>query len=125
MKPNNRWYDAHTKLAEALESLKGVDRDARGRIVAHVVELINERAPGLLEKYLLDFPLDRERRRWYDKDPYLWLMVNGLRFAKPELLGKATKYMAEALRQAGPPARSAPRGRRLEGVKKKAMSVER
>ncbi len=97
-KKMNRWYDAYQKLPGALESLKGRKPAHRDRIIAHVIELIHDNAPGLLEKYLLDFPLDQKRRRWYDQDPYLWLMVNGLQYAAPGLLKKVTKYLENAAR---------------------------
>ena len=99
MEHKSRWYDAHKKLAGVLEALKDLQHSRRDRIVNHVIALINEASPGLLEKYLLDFPLDQARRRWYDKDPYLWLMVNGLQYASPALLQKSTKYIDQAIRQ--------------------------
>jgi hypothetical protein len=89
-----RWYDAHEKLAVLLEKLKTAKKRVRDRIVAGVLDIINADAPTLLEKYLLEFPLDRKRRRWYDKEPYLWLMVNGLEHAGMKLLKKVTAYMA-------------------------------
>jgi hypothetical protein len=97
MKRNNRWYDANRGLAAVLEKLKSMKSDRRDKVVSHVIGLINERRPGLLEKYLLDFPLDQKRRRWYDRDPYLWLMVNVLRYAGVGLLRRATAYMARAV----------------------------
>jgi hypothetical protein len=42
----------------------------------------------------MDFPLDINRRRWYDKDPYLWLIMNGLKYASDELLASVTKYLS-------------------------------
>jgi hypothetical protein len=118
MKAKSRWYDAHKKLAEALEQLKELPRNHRDRIVNHVIALINDNAPILLEKYLLDFPLERERRRWYDKDPYLWLMVNGLQYASPDLLRKTTKYMVQTVVHLGNPDRAARGGVHAETQKR-------
>jgi hypothetical protein len=101
MTRKNRWYDAHQKLADALETLKGTGSSRRSRIVNRIIALMNEESPGLLEKYLLHFPLDQERRRWYDKDPFLWLMVNGLRYANHDLLQKATHQMDLAVKPGG------------------------
>jgi hypothetical protein len=97
MLQKNRWYDAHAKLALVIERFKELQNDRRNRIVNQVIDLINRKAPGLIEKYLPEFPLDRERRRWYDKDPYLWLMVNGLRYANSALLQDATVLMEREL----------------------------
>jgi|WetSurMetagenome_2_1015567.scaffolds.fasta_scaffold495650_1 hypothetical protein len=95
----NRWYDAHDRLAHVLEWLKELPNGPRNRIVKQVIDLLNGGAPGLLEKYLLEFPLDQERRRWYDRDPFLWLMVNGLRYANPDLLHDATMLMERAVHE--------------------------
>lgn len=34
----------------------------------------------------MEFPLEILRRRWYDKDPYVWLLFNGLRYAEIRVL---------------------------------------
>lgn len=98
MERNKRWYDANKELAAALEKLKLLEGDEQDRIVVHVIGLIHDHAHGLLEKYILDFPLDMKRRRWYDKDPYLWLMVNGLKYASPQLVMKAVTYINKAVK---------------------------
>jgi len=94
MHSSKRWYDAHEEFAELLESLKTAKAGDRDRVVAGVLDIITADAPILLEKYLLDFPLDQKRRRWYDRDPYLWLMVNGLEHAGVKLLRKVTLFMS-------------------------------
>jgi hypothetical protein len=95
---NNRWYDRHEKLGAQLEALKHEKAKNREKIVAEVLAIINDEAANLLEKYLLDFPLDQKRRRWYDKNPYLWLMVNGLQHAGPALLKKISVYFDKTLK---------------------------
>ncbi|MBN1130471.1 MAG: hypothetical protein JXA71_15870 [Chitinispirillaceae bacterium] len=94
MPARKRWYDAYKPFAVQLETLKTAPVSTRDRIVAGVLEIISADAPELLEKYLLDFPLDQKKRRWYDQDAYLWLMVNGLEYSRLSLLKKVTAYMA-------------------------------
>lgn len=103
--PTKRWYDAHEKIAKLLEWLKDAPVRRREPVVAGVLEIISDHAPALLEKYLLDFPLDQKRRRWYDQDPYLWLMVNGLEHASMPLLAKVTVYMQKKTGLSDRPAR--------------------
>lgn len=88
-----RWYDTYEPFAIQLERLKTAPAGKRDRMVADVLEIICTDAPELLENYLMDFPLDQKKRRWYDLDPYLWLMVNGLEHAGLELLKKVTVFM--------------------------------
>jgi hypothetical protein len=105
MSTSKRWYDAYQPFAEQLERLKTATVKNRDRIVAAVLEIICTDAPELLENYLMDFPLDQKKRRWYDQDPYLWLMVNGLEHAGLKLLKKVVAYMAgmeKSARETGP-----------------------
>ena len=96
MTAKNRWYDRYPDLAARLETLKREKAKQREKAAAAVLAIINDDAPGLLEKYLLEFPLDQKRRRWYDRNPYLWLMVNGLQHAGPKLLKKVSAYFEDA-----------------------------
>ena len=116
MHPPKRWYDAHEEFAVLLEALKTAKARDRNRTVAGVLEIITADSPELLEKYLLDFPLDQKKRRWYDQDPYLWLMVNGLEHAGVKLLRKVTAFMAK-----GRPINKAPRRFRIKGKRKSAQ----
>jgi len=95
MKRNNRWYDKHARLAKLLEGLKELPEKGRDSVIPGIMSLIKENAPNLLERYVLDFPLDIQRRRWYDKDPYLWLIFNGLQYAPKKLLEKVTEFLAK------------------------------
>jgi hypothetical protein len=95
MKRTMRWYDKHPALAKLLEGLNGLSGDGRDEIISGIMLLIKQNAPNLLERYVLDFPLDIQRRRWYDNDPYLWLIFNGLQYADKPLLEKVTKFLAK------------------------------
>jgi hypothetical protein len=90
-----RWYDKHPKLARQIEAFKTMQPHLRDKLIADVMGLVKANNPGLLEDFILDFPLDLFRRRWYDKDPYLWLLVNGLKYADPPLLKKVMMYLNE------------------------------
>jgi hypothetical protein len=70
----------------------------RDRIVRSVLELVNTRNPELVSPYAaIDFPLELFRRRWYDNDPYLWLVINGLQNADLELIEKVTVLLKKEL----------------------------
>jgi hypothetical protein len=89
----NRWYDKHKKLASLLEKFKGMRPARRDRLVAGVITAVKEVSPDLLEKDVMKYPLDFQRRRWYDADPYLWLIFNGLSNADGKLLIKVTAFL--------------------------------
>jgi hypothetical protein len=90
-----RWYDKHPRLAKHIESFKVMPPHQRDKLISAVMSLIKNDNPGLFEEFVMDFPLDLFRRRWYDKDPYLWLLVNGLKHAGPDLIKKTIKYLNE------------------------------
>ncbi len=87
-----RWYDKKRVLAGYLEGLKELEKKPRERIVRDLTELIRSYEPEVLEEFILEFPLDMYRRRWYDKDPLLWLIFNGLQLATDSLLDRIVEY---------------------------------
>ncbi len=93
----SRWYDKYEKLGKQIESLKEMDTGKRDGIIKGIMEIIKEQSPDLLDDFMFEFPLKIERRRWYDNDPYLWLLINGLKNGKEQLLIKVTKYLEKNL----------------------------
>ncbi len=90
-----RWYDQYEVLGRHIDSLKEMNSSHRDLLVRGIQEIIQQHSPGLLDESVLDFPLDLARQRWYDKDPYLWLTINGLQRADPDLLETVALYMEE------------------------------
>ncbi|MBD3422313.1 MAG: hypothetical protein GF398_19545 [Chitinivibrionales bacterium] len=93
---SKRWYDGYEKLAFYLEQLKGMEHQHRDKLIKAILEIIRAKAPHLMEDFLLEFPLDMQRRRWYDQDPYLWLMINGMRFGEDDLIKEVIDYFEKA-----------------------------
>ena len=91
----NRWYDKYEKLGAYIDSMKDMEACKRDNMVRGIMEIMRLHCPGLLEKFVLDFPLDLSRQRWYDNDPYLWLTVNGLQHASTDVLATVTLYLDE------------------------------
>lgn len=91
-----RWYDRYRKLAKHLDGLKEIDPDMRTRIVRRILSLMRTEYPNLVSAdSALEFPLDFQRRRWYDKDPYLWLVMNGLSHAPEPFLQKVAVILEQ------------------------------
>ena len=91
----NRWYDKYEKLSRFIEGMKDMATGHRDQLVRGIMEIIRTHSPDLLEKKVLDFPLDISRQRWYDQDPYLWLTINGLQHAEIDLLETVSNYLEE------------------------------
>lgn len=88
-----RWYDKHNKLGKYLDGLKDMNSSKRDKIVKDILAIINSENPKLLsDENTIDFPLNINRRRWYDEDPYLWLLINGLSRGDNKTLKKVTEY---------------------------------
>ena len=93
MKQNKRWYDVHPKLGTSLDKLKDMKPPRRKTVITGILAILRQMCPGLMEQCVMDFPLNILKRRWYDKDPYLWLTFNGLRSAEKNVLKKVTEYL--------------------------------
>lgn len=81
-----RWYDQHPKLSAALEKLKPLKGKALDNMMIDLKNIICKHDPDLIDKYCSKFPMSPYKRRWYDRDPYLWLVVNALRYADQSIL---------------------------------------
>src|SRR5512140_2239753 len=90
-----RWYDQYETLGRHIDSFKEMNASHRDHLVRGIQGIIQKHSPKLLDESVLDFPLDLARQRWYDKDPYLWLTINGLQQAGPDLLETVTLYLEE------------------------------
>jgi hypothetical protein len=81
----NRWYDKHKKLGHDIDLMETMSESQRTRTLQGILEIIQEFNPTLLDDFVLDFPMDIYQKRWYDKDPYLWITLNGLSFGNKKL----------------------------------------
>lgn len=92
-----RWYDKHKKLAKYLEQFKDLNKRKRDELCTGIIDLMHQNDSGLIDNKVLEFPLDLPQRRWYDKDPYLWLVFNGLSKADEILLKEVNAYLSKHL----------------------------
>lgn len=100
-----RWYDHYETLGRHIDSLKEMSTSRRGHLIRGIQAIMHKHSPNLLDNSVIDFPLDTARLRWYDQDPYLWLTINGLQQAEPDLLETVALYLEEeASAIAGKPA---------------------
>ena len=96
MDKKNRWYDNYPELSIYIEKLKDIDKKNRDEIFIKIKDLINENNPELIDKYVIEFPMGL-KRRWYDKDPFSWLIINSLKYATKEFLDKVTALIKNNL----------------------------
>ena len=93
----NRWYDKHEGLANHLEALKILPKRQLNELLKDLIAFARLLHPTLFEDHLFEYPLDLKRRRWYDDDPYLWLVVNGLRFTDDSIIRKVVAFFDKQL----------------------------
>ena len=91
----NRWYDKYEKLGQLIDDMKNMAASQRDQLVRGIMKIMRKHSPDLLESFVLDFPLEYTRQRWYDQDPYLWLTINGLHHAELDLLETVTNFLEE------------------------------
>ncbi|MCH6582869.1 MAG: hypothetical protein IH808_07585 [Proteobacteria bacterium] len=90
-----RWYDRHDELGKYLDLMAELSPEQRDELVKGIMVIIKRESPDFLTDLVLQFPLDLFRRRWYDKDPYLWLVFNGLEYADDAMVKKVIDYFKE------------------------------
>ncbi len=90
-----RWYDKHEKLGRNIDQMKEMDKPQLDRILRGIFEEIKGFNPTLLDDFVLDFPMDMYQKRWYDKDPYLWLTINGLSYGNKDLWDAVAFWMEQ------------------------------
>ena len=95
----NRWYDNHSNLGKRLDAFKEINQKTRDPIIKCVMDLVQQCEPSLLSyEKAFDFPFDFNRRRWYDNDPYLWVMFNVLKIADDTLLQSVEDYLEKEIK---------------------------
>lgn len=100
MKPKrgHRWYDQYPPLAALLDQLKELPHTEVARVLKGLRDVIVVESPGLIDRTVLEYPLDStDRRRWYDFDPICWLTINAMRFCDEHEIVKCIAYLREAL----------------------------
>ena len=93
-----RWYDDNPRLALLLNLLRNQDKGCRDNIINELKDIIIYYDDSLIDIHVVDFPMT-EKRRWYDKDPYSWLVINSIKYADNELLSRITKHLSNRLQQ--------------------------
>ena len=94
---DKRWYDANPVLRELLEKLKITNNPKQEKIISGIKDLIMSYDSELMDRWVLEFPLTT-KRRWYDKNPYSWLVINSLKYSEKKLLRRVISYLKKELK---------------------------
>lgn len=92
-----RWYDSH-RVGKQLDLLKSMAKKQRDPIVLIIMQIIKKYGSSFIDDAVIEFPLEPHQRRWYDEDPYLWIMFNGLQKADEKLLDEIATYLEDTLK---------------------------
>ncbi len=92
----NRWYDPPSKLGIYLEKMQFLREQERDAIIVGIKNIIMQHDPELINRHILEFT-NYARNRWYDTDPYTWLIINSLKFAGSEILNDVIKYLEKKI----------------------------
>jgi len=93
----NRWYDCNHRLRVYLECMKNLDHAFCEKIVTDLMELIREYDAALLDRFAEEYPLAIRKQRWYDQNPYCWILFNGLRYASDDIIDLVIEYFERVL----------------------------
>lgn len=91
---DRRWYEYDDRLNRYIEGLRDIPHFERYRLVQGMMCLITEYQDDLLDRFVLDFPLEIDNGQWYDRDPDLWLVINGLQYGDQQLHHQIAAYLS-------------------------------
>jgi hypothetical protein len=94
-----RWYDSHP-IGKYLDHFKGMQKKQRDPYILGIMKIAKKYGSSFIDDSVMDFPLELIRRRWYDMDPNLWIVFNGLERADVKLLDEISVYLEENLKPA-------------------------
>ena len=94
---NQRWYDKDKRLARQLDAFMKVHPRYSYTIVQGLLDLIKAAQPDILQRFTIPSDVEQWCRRWYDKDPVFWIVLNGLKYANEELLRRVASYLEEQM----------------------------
>jgi hypothetical protein len=92
-----RLYDKFLDLSQYIEKLRKLKKHKREKILIDLKDLIISHDDTLFDKHVQEFPIT-VKKRWYDKDPFSWIVVNALKYADTDLLIKLFDYFEKSLK---------------------------
>ena len=91
---NLRWHDQDPILRDLLEKVKNLTEKEQDQVMMELKYIINKHDDTLIGSHIEEYRL---RRRWYDKNPYTWLVINALKYASPELIEQVKAFLTTRL----------------------------
>jgi len=92
-----RWYDSNWRLKNYLDKLPTLNNELYEKIVKDLMELVREEDPKAFDRFAAYYPLSEQKQRWYDLNPYCWILVNGLKHVSPQIIEKVVHYFESIL----------------------------
>ncbi|NOZ08745.1 MAG: hypothetical protein GXO91_07725 [FCB group bacterium] len=92
----NRWYDPPSKLGLHFEKMQFLREHERDAIIVGIKNIIMKHDPDLINRHILEFA-SFSRNRWYDADPYTWLIINSLKYAGNDIITEVIKYLEKKI----------------------------
>lgn len=88
-----RCCDRHEGLSPALQKLRTTKERDRDNIVEAIKKIISKSDPDFIDNFFKKLPLNLDRRRWYDRDVYLWLVLNSLCYADDQTIKEVVRFI--------------------------------
>jgi hypothetical protein len=96
MSQTKRWYDSVPELRGLIERLRDLGKDKRDALFDGIKKLDPDFDTKFIDRHVLEFPMHL-KRRWYDQDPYSWLVINALKYADGPLLDRVIDFLKKKL----------------------------
>jgi hypothetical protein len=94
----HRWFDKYPDLRKSIDKLEDLNKGVRDEVIRGIEELILSYDNQSFDRYERKFPFESSNR-WYDKDPYAWLVINSIIYLDEDLITDIILYLKEKLKQ--------------------------
>ncbi len=89
-----RWYDHIPDFGPYIDRISELDNEDREDVILAIKDMILQYDPSLMDRYVYNFAINR---RWYDNDPFSWLVINTLKYCDQPLKSKVTRFLSGRL----------------------------
>jgi hypothetical protein len=91
-----RWFDKYPDLRKSIDKLEDLNKRDRFEIVHGIEDLILNYDNEFFDRFARKFPFESSNR-WYDKDPYAWLVINSIIYLDEDLITDIILYLKKKL----------------------------
>ena len=86
-----RWHDRDPLMRLSMAELKIHPVEIQDKMMVEIKTILDRHDPMIIERHVGRFTM---KRRWYDHNPFTWMVINSLKFAPRKVREEAAEVLA-------------------------------